>query len=627
MDNGSATESLWWKNWWSEDYSWAGLNSKFLAGWAFNSSNGSFAAEDRVAGKPGFRDATLQDFWRFLDGDLVRSPDGQQEFTSIHLPLFWPDGSPTPKNPEHTDFELFNERLIHSVQTAWTHWLAIADRYKQRGGGLHPPDLGIPLSGAVLLDFPYAEADLDVYNVKAERAYFGGTFVGCPKFGHAIFRAALFAHGFHSDATRFMHQADFAEASFPLGAGFDNCTFDKGADFTGANFCEGANFKGARFTKVASFNDVRFEGASFEGALFESVAIFDGATFEDVVHFKRCCFLREASFIESRFAAQAHFDDVKFRGDATFLKTHFMDWARFLNAEFEHSTTFQNAIFDLAPRFQQAKLHEDTTFDSAKFRSVDRALRNAQWKFWVLFAAAFAAGLGALWIDGLPGWVLTFCFVALLVAALAYALLGGARATESDDEMRAFRALTLHCEKFRNRRDAARFYRLELKATRLRTSTHPVERFISFLYDLSSQYGNSMTRPLVALVFVVLAFSAIYWVWEAHASSRMLATTSYQPAPHAVDAGLRLIESTRYSLSRAVPFFPFSQQNETSCDFADRLTGEGDLRGLCGFQTVSKNDLAWRRLAVGLVSAVQSLLAVTLAFLFGLAVRRRFQID
>ncbi len=54
------------------------------------------------------------------------------------------------------------------------------------------------------------------------------------------------------------------------------------------------------------------------------------------------------------------------------------------------------------------------------------------------------------------------------------------------------------------------FHALELKAHRARTDTHGLARLASWLYEVLSDYGRSMARPLVALLNAWLLAVILY---------------------------------------------------------------------------------------------------------------------
>jgi hypothetical protein len=74
-----------------------------------------------------------------------------------------------------------------------------------------------------------------------------------------------------------------------------------------------------------------------------------------------------------------------------------------------------------------------------------------------------------------------------------------------------------------------------------------------------------------------------------------------------------------------LPFGPGAVVEEEGCGYAARLLALDPCRPE-GVPVAADQNVALHRLAAGAAATLQSVMALTLAFLFGLAVRRRFQI-
>ena len=134
------------------------------------------------------------------------------------------------------------------------------------------------------------------------------------------------------------------------------------------------------------------------------------------------------------------------------------------------------------------------------------------------------------------------------------------------------------------------------------------EKVAAAFYGLSSDYGNSIARPFVSLAVILAGFAAIYLALAIEVN-----LVDWQDR-EAVQSGF--LQSLDFSLNNV--FRPLSalSTEAPSMREASRLAGKllnnyGDAFGL----------------VVRAISIVQSLTGIVLAFLFGLAVRRRFQIS
>lgn len=147
-----------------------------------------------------------------------------------------------------------------------------------------------------------------------------------------------------------------------------------------------------------------------------------------------------------------------------------------------------------------------------------------------------------------------------------------------------------------------RFYRFELIARRLQSTTHWSERWSSRAFAFLGDYGLSVARPLAALACVALIFGLAYFLAAASITHMSLDSMTVQwgapihPAiAHPLELALtNMLGPLRYWGSGFQPY-----------------GGEGDA----GF-----------RLVIGGLGLLQQLLSLILIFLTALALRRRFQI-
>jgi hypothetical protein len=473
--------------------------------------------------------------------------------------------------------------------------------------------------------------------------------------GDARFENAAFSGLAGFETAAFSSDAVFQNAAFSSVAWFENAAFSSDARFESAAFSDNAWFEKATFSGHARFDNAAFSGhawfenaafsgnAGFESAAFSGNARFEYAAFSGDALFQNAAFSGYAVFNNAAFSGYAVFNNAAFSGYAVFNNAAFSGYAGFVDARFEKPVSFKDAIFKGLAEFHGATVHPAVTFDAAQFTGVHRDLHRAQAIFWPLAALSVGAGVwAALGLSGWPAWLAWGVSALSGVAALVWSIIGGSRVgidANQEEHMRAFRRLTMICEEVRNRRDAANFYRLELKATRLRWRTNPFERFFSWAYDLVADYGESIARPLIVLGVVIGGFAAIYWATEegteTGARSRWVAPqASFDPD---------FIDAARYSLSRVFPFGPWVDSDEPltveeggaqgarpapDCSFRERLLAVGECRpeAWAAGEARDASEVAAHRLLLSVLATTQSVLAILLGFLFALAVRRRFQI-
>lgn len=586
-------ERAWWDAWRAADYSWDGLAQKEWAGWSVIVATGE-VVESSSPREGDVRPATLQDYWRLdlasgrlrddaaMAGELIAA-QGQPTYHMAHCPLAYADGTPTAKagwgEAERAALHaLFGARLGAAAETAFEGpW------YNRKPVGA---DRRAQLDGCVLLRAPaHPQGKTSPLNLRARQSAWAGDI----DFGGAPFGGGV----------------DFNSAIVSGDARFNSATFSGDASFNSAIVSGGASFRGATFSGYASFDSATFSGYPiFESATFSGDAGFDSATFSG-----------DADFTSSRFGARAVFDDARFlteAGRVNFRTAVFAGTAHFWRTRFPEklaciSKAFTAARFEDVVDFTGSGTHWVSALADVVFKSgvlVDdppEGRANHEFKHVIIPATRAAAktyldqkideekearGQGGERIKGKEK-----------------------RAWRHEREDWRLNELEAGCRALKNAMGAQRnekleqrYYKFQLIAEREQRRTSRWVKVFSGLYAAFSDYGASMARPLGALMAMIVAFAGVFWAW-ARALAGGFATPGW-----AFDPGF--LEALRYSLSRVLPFGAFGAERK-DWPWLDRFLSDAG---------------AWS-LAVRAVASLESLFAIVLAFLFALAVRRRFQIS
>jgi hypothetical protein len=194
---------------------------------------------------------------------------------------------------------------------------------------------------------------------------------------------------------------------------------------------------------------------------------------------------------------------------------------------------------------------------------------------------------------------------------------------------------------------------LELKASRMRRGHNfpwsmpmkMAERFFSIGYELLANYGRSASRPVFFMVASTVGFAALTWAWEGGGLSGPRApfwTTENHALVAQTPFDADFIEALSFSTARVFPFGPWAEAKAPDDEPRAEAKGTAVERERCSFAARhlavdhcrpdgvslhTATEVEGHRLAVRAVAVLQSLFAIVLAFLFGLAVRRRFQIS
>ena len=307
------------------------------------------------------------------------------------------------------------------------------------------------------------------------------------------------------------------------------------------------DFRRCRFSKFAEFDGTKFHfPADFSAAVFEDGASFNGALFGHMLQCIDTAFGGPVTFVRTNFYGMTTFNAYSAEGqfrEVDFTDAQFHGPVYFHNRVFEGTTRFTAAFFAVPPAFHNAKMHQDTDFLRAVFA------RN-----------------------------------------------------EHEDAERNFRTLKLHMAGMHAQWEEREFFAREMQARRLRETDKLAALTIS-AYDLLSDYGGSLKRPLVALSALLLSAFLVNFVLIYAGSFVCVTTSSCSAEP--MSSHISLV--ARYTLAQSIPIIPGIQEDLRQHLVALRLS-------------------EWRHLILNIVGALQFLATVVLVFLLGLAVRNLLKV-
>lgn len=666
-------EREWWAAWRAEDYSWDGLAKKRWEGWSVTLGGGLVETK----GAPeGAQPATLQDYWRDEEANLIEG-DGRR-WTRAHCPLAWVDGTPTPKSAwseaEKAVLDAsLSAKLCAAAETAFDTIINVyvdsASREWRRSYSLAGADRSVQFQGCVLFGAP-TRPESDTLSVRFEWAYFSGNaiFFGATFSGDVIFDRAIFSGDANFDRATFSG-ASFGSAIFSRSAKFFGAKFSRHALFDRALFLGDANFGSATFSKAkglfsegASFGDAIFSGcagfrratfpgnAGFHRAFFSGDADFDGATFSGPANFVSAIFSGDARFNLAVFAGRIGFDSATFSGHAHFDRSTFVGGGNEGALSARHAV-FRKPVFFRGVGFPESPSRFSAAFRGARFEDVTDFSESGARFVAALDDAMFEK---KLLIDDPDEHVANREYVRMMLTALRPVACAEAkeraerereghdqatekanrklrpvarkqsRAWEEEAHDRLLKELEGGCRvvkvamgRERDEQMEQRYYRFQLIARRKQLGTPFAEKLYSSLYGGFSDYGMGLWQPFVTLLFMVLGFGTIYWAWG-EALQDITADAVCFGVTCRVDPDFW--DAMMFSANNV--FRPFGVWG-SSFEWGD------DGRWIPGFLNAFRDsdEGHWMRLLIRLVASLQSLLSVILFFLFGLAVKRRFQIS
>ena len=400
----------WWENWHRNNYSWDGLAKIEWVGWVYVENKTDYEAwikkNNLPQGCPSkvcqvipvsrrkelkntskTRKATLQDYWRDQEKNLIFDSDNKTKWTALHLPFVFFDGTSSWKANRKSKewvslYKLLDNRVLKG---RYTELQLSKNKVK-----ISELDARSQFQGVVLSNFNIGLSNIasGELHVNFNNAFFSentnfesAIFNSCPDFENTMFhgeRVSFESAVVKKDGANFKkcifgtQKTTFKNATihdgmcivfanskflslhneftnFEVNGGFTDFSRTEfsngGVSFANAKFSGGnVVFSGATFRKGrVNFHAAKFVGgpAAFSGTKFLGVATnFENAVFKvGSVKFKSALFLgKQVSFKNTNFAG----------GRALFSKAVFKaDHVSFRNAKFEStSASFSGSTFD-----------------------------------------------------------------------------------------------------------------------------------------------------------------------------------------------------------------------------------------------------------------------------------------
>ncbi len=607
----TALEAQWWKDWRAADFSWDGLAAK----------------SSEACADIGLK--SLQDYWAAEVDRLIAEPGTTRRWTRFHCPLAFADGTPSPK-------------------AAWSdaEWRALSGDLAQR-----MLDACVLFTGVVA---PLPAAPHPELWLNAQRAYI----IGPLDFGSAVLCVdqawiagtlgggkwslwaddAVFAGGIGLRGAS-LGPLSLQRAQILGVADFTGATFGDTSVFTGARFAGRADFSEAVFSHHAQFEQAWFGGAvDFFGVRFLNRALFDGVQCLDDLGFYKSAFVRRLSINDARFYGKVNLEGatdgdpiaqspqairLQANGDGepagltgtldatggpsensfrALPKVHarraqFYENANFSNRDLLSPSTFRSAEFHERAQFFGSDVHASVNFHGTGFRKALRYSPQRLPKYPEALLRLRYLGEGS---GDYASWKKAFCRARVARRGDDFTADGYFDGLET-----SFRTLKQMMEDRRDRVREGEFFNYELRARRKRTDVPWWERIASFVYWGISDYGNSIFRPLLVMLALYVGLSLVYFAMGDH--------------ENLFAAGARFVPSHLYSAFGFAwnnVFSPFSVLDP------QRFSGGDPWAHDLVFSPDEGFDFR-----VKVIATVQSLLTLTLAFLAGLAGRRRFQIN
>jgi uncharacterized protein YjbI with pentapeptide repeats len=410
-------------------------------------------------------------------------------------------------------------------------------------------------------NFPiyFSEAEFDG-QVDFSRCTFNNTFsLGGATFRRdALFRNIHFNDIFYPRNTKFHGNVNFRWTTF-VDADFHDTIFNDKVNFRHSVF---VGKKGTRFLDV-KFNDK----VNFEDTVFSGLTFFDGANFLQATDFEDTVFygftlFKGANFLQAKFSENTKFNGItKFRyvtfekGEKISFDKRNLTNVSFKNSDITRIKFNESVVWCEKPKqgkkvnrykiWDERKLEEDTLKPLSKWENVEVNFDKQEFRnFLGQKGVSDASNLDFVDIDDrtkkivLNKWevdkvrgYIKRCHdndKSTIVVAEGYVKEGTLESVKA-----IYRNLRENCEYWLRYDEASQFFIREMELKRnyrehnglLIKETNPLRKNLSLtgLYYYLSKYGESLKRPTVMAIIVVLA-STMYWLTQSDSLSNLSLT-------------------------------------------------------------------------------------------------------
>lgn len=417
---------------------------------------------------------------------------------------------------------------------------------------------------------------------------------------------SVFKNNFHCSDTTF-DIAKFNDVDFAADFIGNNCVFQLSFGFNEVKIDGFCSFSKSKFLGYSSFSDSKFlREVSLAAVEFNSYALFSGSIFEGSVKFADSIFGGQLRSHDK--GAVNRFSDCRFRGVADFSRAVFKFGASFTANIFERPVYFQSTEFPRELYLRQG------CFAQTQFKEIVIFTGNSSNYFSIFEGAIFNVPIQLEDLGDIAAWrqfyvdlgqarrtgLLRTQFVALPSTYIAEWLTRPTSLQRGDDRSlrqieSACRILKQNMEKLSDKGREQMFFSFELIARRHRSGVSLWERAFSFIYEITSKFGQSLSRPILMFLAIIPIFAILYMY-------------IFYFAGREIDKSV-ILQCFGLSIGRV---FPFGLMNINTSEYHLTVLGQGDT--IYSF-------------ALRVLATLQSLIALAFAFLLGLALRRRFQIN
>lgn len=347
----------------------------------------------------------------------------------------------------------------------------------------------------------------------------------------AIFDGSEFHKEISFNSSTFNEKCSFLETTFINNVSFVLSKFNSKVNFSSKKFIIlGQEKEISNFQQEADFSKVEFyDEADFSNSIFNNTAIFYKSTFSLKMDFSTSKFKNKINLKEAKFEKEVNFSGVEFNS-VEFMKTKFENGADFSDVTFNTDTKFEYSVFKGSTSyFINTKAKKDITISFKYSQFLNRVIFSNSDDKEKVFSNVKEVDFSDLILEPLKS--LVFINVDLSKSSFLNTDLREAEFTNVEwnkdnnlmiyDERKKpdnytklekiYRDLKINYENRKDFYKAGEFHINEKRIKRLNPETTKGNKFILFFYFLFSNYGESVKKPSIGLIIVLILSTFSYF--------------------------------------------------------------------------------------------------------------------
>lgn len=407
----------------------------------------------------------------------------------------------------------------------------------------------------------------------------------------------------------FSRENDIKSHTFSYEANFSEFIFPGFVDFSFNDFIEQVDFSDAIFHNYANFNNTIFRSkVLFSRCKFKNNITLSNVNFNNEVNFSGSLINGTLKISETIFNSKTDFTDVEFDCGASFLENKFKDELYFINNKILKAFVFRKCKFYKCIYFDAAIIDRFFGFDKCDFTDILPSFIQAHFFEVPRLDNINLPPLRSVW---------DFIFTK-------------ASFEESPEEILTetakWRALRRIAELGHDHETKLKCFAGEIDAARDHPNTSWQDKLIGLAYQLFSDFGRSVMRPLYAWAAGILVFAFLFRLCMSNATlEQPLPFTCYNPVMHQATndkaSHIEGLSALSESTSPLTEPFSLSLRNALVVINGGEETNHRIYGCLYGLERYGDTLIPVVPKTVAALSALQKVWSVVMLFLAGLAIR------